>query len=487
MLAAHAKRAIRAAQSATVKPLDGKTGPIRARISAPQGKIRVNLTLVTRMLGLTAAASLAVTMPSASAQQAAEAPNPLGLPNQPTLLAAPDPNVRTATAIVNGHVITGTDVEQRVALLVESNSVEIPEEELKRVRAQVLRNLIDETLQIQAARAEDIIVDPAEIAQTYARVAAQNGKSVEEMPAYLRSIGSSEESLKRQIQAQITWNRLLSRKVAFFVNVSAEEVNELKQRLEASKGTNEFWVWEIFLSSTPENDAAVQANAGKIVEQLGQGGSFMAYATQFSQASTAAVGGDLGWIRLPQLGDPALEAIVGQMDAGQLVGPVKIPGGYWIVYLREKRQVLMADPADAMLSLKQVQLDFDPSAPPAQIEARLAGFLDGLKTMRGCGSADEVAASLGASVVNNDQIRARALPEQLRNIILNLPVGGMTPPIGSVEEGVRVLMLCGRDDPEIAEGPDFDELMAQIEEERINKAAQRYLRDLRNDAYIEYK
>ena len=31
------------------------------------------------------------------------------------------------------------------------------------------------------------------------------------------------------------------------------------------------------------------------------GGSFVGYARQFSEASTAAVGGDLGWIRLAQL------------------------------------------------------------------------------------------------------------------------------------------------------------------------------------------
>lgn len=47
-------------------------------------------------------------------------------------------------------------------------------------------------------------------------------------------------------------------------------------------------------------------------------------------------------------------------------------------------------------------------------------------------------------------------------------------------------MLCGRDDPQAEAGPNFDELMAQIEDERIGKAAQRYLRDLRNDAYIVY-
>ena len=452
--------------------------------------MHVTSRMISKFLGMTAAAGMALSAPGATAQGVAAQPagqtNTLGLPENPNLLATFDPNVRKATAVVNGYVITGTDLDQRVALLINANEREIPAEEMERVRGQVLRNLIDETLQIQAAEAAEIVIADAEVDQTFARVAAQNNQRPEDMEAYLQNIGSSTASLKRQIKGELAWQRLLRQKVAFFVNVSAEEVNELMQRLEASKGTNEYWVWEIFLSATPENQAAVEANAQKIVEQLRQGGSFVAYARQFSEASTAAVGGDLDWIRLPQLGDPALETVVDQMEPGQLVGPVQIPGGYWIVFLRDKRQVLMADPRDATLSLKQIQIGFDDVPSEEAKQAKLQAFLAGMQTMRGCGSADETAAALGATVVTNNQIRARALPEQLQNVILNLQVGEATPPFGSAEEGVRVLMLCGRDDPQVAEGPNFDQLMAQLEDERINKAAQRYLRDLRNDAYIEY-
>ena len=446
----------------------------------------MNVHIAHKFFGIAAAMGLVLSAPGLQAQAPVAQNNTLGLPDELTLLGNFDPNMRKATAVVNGHIITGTDLDQRVALIVNANQAEIPEDELQRVRSQVLRNLIDETLQIQAAEAEDIVISDAEVNQTFARVAAQNNQRVEDMGTYLSEIGSSAVSLKRQIKGELAWQRLLRQKVAFFVNVSAEEVNEMMARLEASKGTNEYWLWEIFLASTPETDAAVQANAAKIVEQLRQGGSFVAYARQFSEASTAAVGGDLNWIRLPQLGDPQLETIVGQMEAGQLVGPVQIPGGYWIVFLRDKRQVLMADPRDATLSLKQIQLDFDPASSQAEKEARFEAFVAGVQSMRGCGSANDAAAALGATTTDNNQINARALPEQLQNILLELQVGQATPPFGSVEEGVRVLMLCGRDDPEAAEGPDFDQLMAQLEDERIGKAAQRYLRDLRNDAYIEY-
>ena len=48
-------------------------------------------------------------------------------------------------------------------------------------------------------------------------------------------------------------------------------------------------------------------------------------------------------------------------------------------------------------------------------------------------------------------------------------------------------MLCGRDDPAPeAAGPDRATILSQIEDDRINKRAQRYLRDLRRDAVIDY-
>lgn len=413
--------------------------------------------------------------------------DPFNLPDSITLMGKADPNLRKATAVVNGFVITGTDVDQRVALVLDANeSKDIAAEELQRLKMQVLRNLIDETLQIQEATALEISVTSAEVDQTYTRVATQNfGQDVKELDAHLLKIGSSSNSLKRQIQGELSWQRIMQRNIQPFINVSQEEVNEMIARLNESKGTEEFRVGEIYLAATPENEQAVLQNGRNIMEQLQQGGSFVAYARQYSQASSAAVGGDLGWIRLPLL-PSELATVVQQLQAGQLVGPVKVPGGFSIVYLIDKRQVLTADPRDATLSLKQISIAFTPGTTETQAQARLADFNAKIQQMRGCGDAESVGALMGAEVVSNDQVPARGLPEALQDTLLQLSVGQATPPFGSVEEGVRVLMLCGRDDPKAVGGPSFDQIMNQLEDERVNKRAQRYLRDLRRDAIIEY-
>ncbi|NYH96526.1 peptidylprolyl isomerase [Novosphingobium marinum] len=397
-----------------------------------------------------------------------------------------DPNVRKATAVVNGDVITGTDIDHRLALILAANEQQLGEEETRRLRLQVLRNLIDETLQIQEARASDIEVTQEEVDQSYARVAAQNfNQNIEAMDAYLERIGSSPASLKRQIRGELAWQTLLRRNVAPFINISEEEVNEMLERLQAAKGTDEYRIGEIYLSATPETQQQVAQNARQIVEQLRGGGSFVAYARQYSQASTASVGGDLGWVRLAQL--PAeLATAARELTPGQLVGPIEVPGGFSIVYLIDRRQVLMADPRDAILSLKQISINFPPGTNEAQATGRAQEFAQAMQDARGCGAVDDVAAQLGAQVVTNDQVRARDLPGPLQQAVLDLSLGETSPPFGSIEDGVRVLMLCGRDDPQSDSGPSFDDLMNQMEEDRINKRAQLYLRDLRRDAIIEY-
>ena len=70
--------------------------------------------------------------------------------------------------------------------------------------------------------------------------------------------------------------------------------------------------------------------------------------------------------------------------------------------------------------------------------------------------------------------------------MLPLQVGQATQPFGTIDEGIRILVICGRDEAS-ATGPTFDEVYTQLNEERVNMRARRYLRDLRRDAVIEFR
>jgi len=443
---------------------------------------------LTKNLVRIGAAALAVGLFAAAAHgqdDEATSADTFNIPENITVLGEDNPNLRRATAIVNGTIITGTDVDHRVALIIAANEVQPSAEELQRLRLEVFRNLIDETLQVQEAAALEMEVTDEEVDEAYRNFANERfNRSLDAMETFLLSVGSSPGSLKRQIEGQMAWDRLMRRNVAPFVNVSASEVNELYERMVASHGTDEYRVGEIYLSANPANRTAVAENARRIVEQIREGGSFPAYARQFSESSTASQGGDLGWIRLEQLQNPQLEAALRAMGPGQLAGPIEIPGGFDILVMIDKRQVGVADPRDAVVSLIQIAIEFAEGTTEAEARQRVDVFAQGVAQIRGCGEAQSAAAALGAQVVGNE-IEVRALPEALQGPILELNVGQTTPPFGDLEGGVRVLMLCGRDDPQNT-GPDRDEIMASIQDDRIEKRAQRYLRDLRRDAVIEY-
>jgi peptidyl-prolyl cis-trans isomerase SurA len=288
---------------------------------------------------------------------------------------------------VNGDVITGTDIDQRVALVILANEGQVPADEMQRLRQQVLRNLVDESLQIQAAKAAEIKIEPRDIDRYYQRYVENFKKTPQEFDAYLRSVGSSPASLKRQIHAEVAWRRLQSRNIEPFVNVADEEVRSVIERLNASKGTDEYRIAEIFLSSTPETAAETRANAARIVQQLRQGASFLAYARQFSEASTAAVGGDLGWVRAEQLPEPLAEA-ARVLPVGQVSDPIAIPGGYSILAVQDTRKVLTADPRDAVLSLKQLSVKFNAGTTRDQAQPKLQELARISQNVGGCGNVD---------------------------------------------------------------------------------------------------
>jgi len=409
----------------------------------------------------------------------------LDLPSNLQIFGKVDPNLRKPTAIVNDVVITGTDVDQRVAMIVALNRLQLTAQEKDELRLSVLRQLIDETLQIQEAKSNEIKVTDEQVEQTFNNVARKYARSTAEFTTMLRQAGSSERSIRRQIEGELAWSRLLQKQVEWRINVSDEEIKSILDNMEKAKGTEEYNLKEIFVSSTPIYGA--NCDPRKMMQQMQAGTApFEYFARTCSEASTRAREGDLGWVRISTL-PSELAGAVQQMKIGQVAGPIEVAGGYSILVLADKRQVLTADPRDARLSVRQLTITFPAGTTQAQATNRASEFAKETAALRGCGDVPKLAQKLDAKVVDNDQIVIRQLPPQLQEMILPLQLGQATPPFGSVEDGIRVLVLCGRDDAREASLPSREQLRNQIEQQRVNLRAQRMLRDLRRDALVEYR
>lgn len=410
----------------------------------------------------------------------------LELPANLKIFGKADPNIRKPTAIVNDTVLTGTDVDQRLNLIIALNKLNLKPEEHDQYRLMILRQLIDETLQIQEAKANEIKVDSKEIDQSFASVARRLQKTPEQMRAYLRQIGASERTMRRQVEGEIAWQRLLRRRVD--INVSEEEANAILARLKAAQGSEEYHVYEIYMNATEDRKQEVYAGMQRIIQQMRGGAPFDYLAQTYSESSTKAKGGDLGWVRLgPGILPDEMSKAVEEMQPGQVAGPIPLSTGFTIVYLADKRKIGMADPRAAKLALRQLTITFPKGTTEAQATARAAQFAQATQAIKGCGDANNVAAAQNAEVVEKDGVIIGDLPPALQQIILPLQIGQVTQPFGTVEDGVRVLVVCGRDDPPAQGLPSIDQIQDQVADQRTNLRAQRMLRDLRRDALVEYR
>src|SRR3984957_19957183 len=102
-----------------------------------------------------------------------------------------------------------------------------------------------------------------------------------------------------------------------------EEIDYALKRAKETANEPQNRVGEIFLAvDNPQQDDEVRRLAERLTEQMRQGARFSAVAQQFSQSATAAVGGDIGWVRPEQL-SPELGKAGGRMRPGELSAPIR--------------------------------------------------------------------------------------------------------------------------------------------------------------------
>jgi peptidyl-prolyl cis-trans isomerase SurA len=224
---------------------------------------------------------------------------------------------------------------------------------------------------------------------------------------------------------------------------------------------------------------ATMKGAQQLVAQMQQGAPFAAVARQFSASSTAAAGGDAGWISAGEMA-PEVDAALEQLRPGQLSQPIPVKDGVYIVYLRDKR----AGAGQTLVSLKQVAVALPPDAPQADVEAARSK-LEGVRSqIRSCETL-EAAAGKTQGVVAGDLGEAETadlLPE-FAAAAKTLQPGQLSQPIRT-KVGLHILAVCGK---RSAGGPqlDHDQLEARLRGQQLSMISRRYMRDLRNSATIE--
>ncbi len=386
-------------------------------------------------------------------------------------------------AVVNEQAITLSDVLGRLQLALVSSGLPDSQESRQRLLPQVLRLLIDETLQTQEARRLNITVNDTEIESELRQIAQRNRLTVDQFQEALRGAGVPISTLRQQIRASIAWSKLVQRRIRPTIQIGDDEINAYAERIRANAGKPEYLVSEIFLAVDDQtNEAEVARLAERLVDQIGQGASFPAVAQQFSQSAGAATGGDLGWVQQGQL-DQAVDETLRQLQPGQFSRPIRGIGGYHIIWVRDQRTVAASDPGNIEVSIGQLILPVPDPARNAEVQ-NLAQQL--VREVSSCDALKAASERIeGAQLGSVPLTRMAEVPQQLAGFVSNLPVGQPTQPLNT-DQGWMILMVCERQVPP-GSLPPRDQIANILGIERLDMLQRRYLRDLRRQAFVDVR
>ncbi len=389
-------------------------------------------------------------------------------------------------AVVNDDVISLGDLQARVNLMLVSSQFQDTPQVRQRIAPQVLRTLIDEKLEMQEAKRFNVAVSEAEIQRTMDRLEQQNNMPKGGLRQFLDARGIPLSTLTSQITAAIAWGKLVDNRLSQSVAVSEEEINEAIARVKANIGKPESRVAEIFLGvDNPSQEEQVRQLAERLIEQIRAGANFPAVAQQFSQSPTAAVGGDLGWVTSGELpGD--IDQAVERMQPGQLSPPVRASGGFYLLYLLERRTVGTASPGDAVINLSRVVFPLAPNASDADRRRALAAAEEVSASAKSCGEMAKIGQERAPQLSGEmKDLKVGKLPPEMRNVVQELKVAEASKPL-VLHDGVGVFMLCERKDapPPV---PTRDQIADTLVRQRLDTLARRYIHDLRRAAYVDMR
>ncbi len=390
-------------------------------------------------------------------------------------------------ARVNDDAITDFELAQRVLFAIRSSALADSPEMRQRLAPQLLRQMIDERVQIHDAKRLGVKVTEAELNQRVGEIERNAGLPRGGFRQYLQSIGVAYEVALQQIEATLAWAKIVRRKIRPQVEVSETEIDDALARMRGNVGKTESRVAEIFVPiDRAEQADEAKRSADRIMEQLRRGAPFGAVAQQFSQGATAQQGGDLGWI-LPGALDPALDAAIEKLQPRQASDPIRTPSGWHILFVIDRRSFATAKPDDVRLNLVQMTLALPVNASAEEVNRATAEAQKAMSQVKQCRDLHSLSRDLkGATAGDLNGIRAGDLAgnRQMYEEIPRLATGGTAGPF-RVAEGLQVVSLCNK---EGASGlPAREQISQQILLQKLDAAGRRYMRELRRQATIDVK
>ena len=245
----------------------------------------------------------------------------------------------TIVAIVDEDIILASEVRDRVKQVkssAEQRDIALPDDDT--VVQETLDRLILESIQLQLADRFGVRIPDAQLDQSMARIAAQNGLTLEQFRDALTQSGQDYVEMREGLRDELAIQRVQQGSVMRDINITEKEVDNFMTTEEGAALTEpEYRVMQALLPISRSDSAETRAAKEDFVD--GVLASVLA-GINFSEAVNvqepfAFRGGDLGWRKLSDI--PSMfSQIIPSLAAGD-TGKVQSNSGLHLVHLAEAR------------------------------------------------------------------------------------------------------------------------------------------------------
>jgi peptidyl-prolyl cis-trans isomerase SurA len=401
-------------------------------------------------------------------------------------------------AVVDDEAIFESDVDQAVRqYFFQKGQTSVSPEERDQVFKEALENLINDKLVIAQAGRLGIDVPFNEVEAQVKKAIDDNIRTLGGEDAFTRQLaaeGLTMDELKKLYRTQIR-NRMLVERVlrkdlqqqqrtepteaelrAFY----DENKERLPRRPEVVHLKTIFLGFDTSTGSTGEARKKIDALRARIVA----GEKFEDVAKAESDDPSAALGGDLGFVRTQDLREPAFAKAASSLAIGQLSEPVLTVYGYHLIEVTDKREdsgevrlrhiLVRSEPTD-----KDVEEVFA-SATKIHQDLVAGTPFDSLAARYNTDPAADRTGDLG-------WLRVSELPDFFKDVLANLKSGEVSQVLRE-STGFRIVKLVERDDSRPYDYTEIqDDLKRYYDQERFGKSYETYVEELRKKFPVEVR
>ncbi|MBY4891607.1 peptidylprolyl isomerase [Rhodobacteraceae bacterium N5(2021)] len=379
-------------------------------------------------------------------------------------------NPFAAAVEVNDTIVTNYEINQRMLFLQVLNAQ-------GDLRQQAVEALINERLQLDAALAVGAEAAPEAIEAGLSEFAARANVGPEQFLQQMAQQGIAPETIRDFVANGITWRNVVRARFGPRVEITDEDVERALELGTVLGGGIEIALAEIIIPVTPDNQATLETELGRLGRDLaGDVDRFSEAARRFSAAPTREAGGVTGWRALRELPE-GLRDLFMSMSYGQVTAPVPLGGGqaYALFQFRGQREVTSPRLPVTSIDYVTIAIPGGRSVEALAEAARLDAAVDVCNDFYGV-----VPGGFTFHSVPPGQV-----PEDIAMAIRTLDNHEMSTSVTRNNGTVLLaVMLCDRVTAEPDDG--IDSIREQLFGEQLQRLAANYLEQLRAEARIAY-